>query len=83
MQMGLLLEQYQEENGLYPATLDAITPQLGGSVPVDPFTGESYVYVPSGNSVQLYSVGMNLVDDGGIHHPITADVVWRGRREER
>jgi len=82
MQMGLLLEQYQSQHGSYPGTLDAIAPNLGGSLPVDPFTGEPFHYQPSGDSFLLYSVGGNLTDDGGtIHHPRTGDIIWRGRRE--
>jgi len=82
MQMGLLLEQYQSQHGSYPGTLDAIAPSLGGSLPVDPFTGEPFHYQPSGDSFLLYSVGGNLTDDGAsIHHPLTGDIVWRGQRE--
>jgi hypothetical protein len=82
MQMGLLLEQYKAQNGSYPATLDAIASDLGGSVPVDPFTGEAYRYRPSFDSFLLYSVGMNLVDDGGKHDWREGDIVWRGERKK-
>jgi hypothetical protein len=83
MQMGLLLEQYQAQQGSYPATLDTIAPGLGGSVPVDPFSGEPYHYYPSDDSFQLYGVGRNLTDDGGRHDPREGDLVWRGRKEQR
>jgi len=79
MQMGLLLEQYQAQHGTYPQSLDAISPGLGGELPVDPFTGASYHYRPSDDSFLLYSVGMNLSDDGGAtHHHMTGDIIWRG-----
>ncbi|GEM_PF-1210923 len=79
MQMGLLLEQYEVQHGAYPQSLDAIAPGLGSELPVDPFTGESYHYRPSSDSFSLYSVGMNLSDDGGTPpHYMTGDIIWRG-----
>ncbi len=79
-QMGLLVEQYQAQHGSYPDTLDAIALSLDGSLPIDPFTGDPYHYAPSDDSFQLYSVGINLTDDGGIHHDNwkEGDIVWRG-----
>jgi hypothetical protein len=56
-QMGLSIEQYHARNGTYPATLDAIASDVGGRVPVDPFTGQPYIYKPSGGGFLLYSVG--------------------------
>jgi len=81
IQVGLAIEQYQADHGSYPDSLDAIAPQMGWSMPVDPFTGEPYHYYPSADSFQLYSVGSNLVDDGGTPHPGRGDLVWRGREE--
>jgi len=80
MQIGLLVEQYKARKGSYPATLDAIAADLGGSLPVDPFTGEGYRYKLSGDSFLLYSVGQNCVDDGGAHDPMNGDIVWRGEQ---
>jgi len=81
MQMGLLIEQYHARQGSYPESLDAIAPGLGGELPVEPYTGEPYHYQPSGDSFLLYSVGGNLTDDGGMHHLVTGDIVWRGQHE--
>jgi hypothetical protein len=81
MQMGLVLEQYHAQRGLYPETLDAIAPSLGGSLPADPFTGEPYQYRPSDDGFLLYSVGSNLADNGGRHEYGQGDIVWRGQRE--
>ncbi len=77
-QMGLSIEQYHARNGAYPTTLDAIASDVGGRVPVDPFTGQPYIYKPSGDSFLLYSVGSNAVDDGGKFDYRTGDLVWRG-----
>ena len=81
MQMGLLVEQYQVQQGSCPETLDVIAPGLGGSVPVDPFTGEPYRYEPSGDTFLLYSVGQNMTDDGGTYDSSDGDLVWRGTSE--
>ncbi|MBI5091089.1 MAG: hypothetical protein HZB26_01435 [Candidatus Hydrogenedentes bacterium] len=85
--VGLALELYHAQNGAYPTSLDAIAPILGGHVPVDPFTGQPLGYKPSGQSFVLYSVGQDLVDDGGkpgyndgggLDYR-TGDIVWRAQ----
>ena len=81
MQMGILLEQYRARNGSFPDSLEAIAPELGGSLPVDPFIGSIYHYRLSGDSFVLYSYGRNLVDDGGRHSLWNGDIVWRGEEE--
>jgi len=79
MQLGILIEQYKERTGSLPATLEALAPQLAGSLPVDPFSGRSYHYRPSGGSFVIYSVGLNLRDDGGTAYSSNVpDLVWRG-----
>lgn len=76
MQLGLAVEQYHAQNGAYPASLDAVASELGGSIPVDPFTGQPYLYRVSDGDYLIYSVGQNLVDDGGRDEPIHGDIVW-------
>jgi len=82
--MGLTIERYQADHGSYPETLDAIEPRLGGSMSVDPFTGQPYHYRRSVDSFCLYSVDANLTDDGGIvdsQNVWLGDLVWRGAME--
>ncbi len=81
MHMGLSLEAYYAETGQYPESLNAVALDLGGSVPVDPFTGQPYIYIPGGDAYTLYSVGENQQDDGGRHHYREGDIVWRGVEE--
>lgn len=83
MRMGLSLEAYYAETGSYPESLNAIAGDLGGTVPVDPFTGESYVYRPEGGAFTLYSVGQNQQDDGGRFDYREGDIVWRGIKEKK
>jgi len=73
-QMGLLLEYYQAQHGSHPENLASIRGDLGGELPVDPFSGEPYHYRPSGETFFLYSVGP---DRGGRQ----GDIVWRGEDE--
>ena len=78
MQLGILVEQYRAREGWYPRRLDDIGPHLGGSLPVDPFSGERYHYRPLGETFLLYSIGENRRDDGGTHDYRKGDIVWRG-----
>jgi len=82
MQIGLLVEQYKGRNGSYPDTLDEIASSLGGSVPVDPFSGKGYRYRPLGSTFVLYSISHNRLDDGGTHDYMKGDIVWRGEAKK-
>ena len=81
MQLGILVEQYRTREGYYPDTLDDIASNLGGSVPVDPFSGKKYRYRPLGSVLVLYSIGENRLDDGGTHEYRKGDIVWRGEEK--
>lgn len=62
------LKAYRQQYGKYPDSLDV----FGDSeMVVDPFTGRRFVYRRVGDDFQLYSLGGNGVDDGGVHN-------WRG-----
>lgn len=80
--IGLALEACHAETGAYPENLNAVATDLGGAVPVDPFTGQGYVYLPQGGSFILYSLGENGRDDGGRHDLREGDIVWRGREQQ-
>ncbi len=80
--IGLTLEACHAETGAYPANLNAVGTDLGGAVPVDPFTGQGYVYLPQGDAFILYSLGENGRDDGGRHDFREGDIVWRGREQQ-
>jgi len=73
---ALAVERYRLTHGGYPATLDALVPDILPQVPLDPLDGEPLRYVNDGKRVAVYSVGENLQDDGGSeeevgspHHP--------------
>ena len=81
IQIGILVEQYKAREGYYPDTLDGIASSFGGSVPVDPFSGEKYRYRPLGSVFVLYSIGRNRRDDRGTHDYKKGDIVWRAEEK--
>lgn len=82
-QLGLAVEQFRDATGSLPASLEEVAGNLGGHLPVDPFTGAAYIYRVMGDGFLVYSVGRDLDDDGGVHDPNRADIVWRGIEPER
>lgn len=85
MQIGLTVEQYHAQHGEYPQTLEEIAPALGGALPLDPYTGQNYVYKPHGNDFTLYSARGNIVPPEENRTPRGVDpqgnIVWRDTRE--
>jgi len=75
--IGIAVEKYHSEYGHYPLTLDVVSSDLGGTLPLDPFTGQPYRYVPSADKYLLYSLGPNQIDDGGVNGIQDGDIVWR------
>jgi hypothetical protein len=56
-----MLEHY----GAMPDALGQLEDRLARDAMIDPFSGELLVYRPSDEGWTLYSVGPNLIDDGG------------------
>jgi hypothetical protein len=44
IQLRIAIEQYHAKHGNYPETLDAVADWFGGTLPLDPFTGNPYPY---------------------------------------
>ena len=57
------LQLHRREHGAFPERLDALVPDELEAVPLDPFDGRPFRYDAKRRIV--YSVGKNLVDDGG------------------
>jgi hypothetical protein len=57
------LNLHRLDKGAYPATLDALVPDYLEALPNDPYDGEPFRCSPDKGIV--YSVGLNLKDDGG------------------
>jgi len=62
---GLACRIHKGRTGQYPESLEALVPGLLDEVPIDPFTGKSFVYRRDGEGFIVYSLGSNRKDDGG------------------
>jgi hypothetical protein len=66
IQVEAALYQFKAAKGQYPDSLQEMVPALLKSVPIDPFgQGKPYIYQNKGSSFLLYSVGVDMKDDGG------------------
>jgi hypothetical protein len=63
--LAFALAAYRQEQGSYPAKLDALAPKYLPRVPGDLFSGKVLVYRPTEKGYLLYSVGANGKDEGG------------------
>lgn len=61
----LALRCFQCDRGRLPTTLSELTPEHLPAVLDDPFSGGPLIYRPEGTVFKLYSVGPDLLDDGG------------------
>jgi hypothetical protein len=62
---GLACRLYKNRMGRYPESLEALVPDFLAGIPIDPFTGKSFVYRRKGEGFIVYSLGSNQKDDGG------------------
>lgn len=67
----LALHSYQSEKGAVPGRLQDLVPAYVATIPLDPFNGNPPVYRVGADGYQLYSVGPNRVDDGGMPRRIS------------
>lgn len=72
---GLAAIRFKQEHGAFPPDLQAL--DLANAD--DPFTGKPLIYSTTDRSFTIYSVGVNLVDDGGTKgkDSKSGDEVWR------
>lgn len=62
---AIALELYRRAHGKYPDSLDALTPALLPSVPVDRITGDPVRYRIADGKPLIYSLGADRDNDGG------------------
>ena len=87
VRLGLALEIYRARFGSYPNSLNALVPDILVKLPLDPFTGNSFLYRISEAELAVYSVGENGIDDGGEVwqtrlNPGADDIAWRVPRQD-
>jgi len=68
----IAIERHKRARGEYPVRLESLVPGWLAVLPLDPWSGEPFVYrrlieaVADGRGFVLYSIGANKVDDGGV-----------------
>jgi hypothetical protein len=63
---AVAVARYQRANHeQLPPTLDDLVPAFLPAPPLDPYTGTPLVYHADGDTYKVYSLGVNLQDDGG------------------
>ncbi|HYG74047.1 MAG TPA: hypothetical protein VEK08_03495 [Planctomycetota bacterium] len=77
-EMGVAVAAYRANNGKFPASLEALTPEYLAEIPNDPFDEQPLRYAPAADGVVLYSVGDDLVDDKGVFRDYQGgDIIFR------
>jgi hypothetical protein len=64
-QIGLACKIYKNREGHFPEDINSLVPGILAKEPVDPFTGESFVYSLREDGFIVYSLGSNEQDDEG------------------
>jgi hypothetical protein len=65
--VAIALSAYRGEHSEYPSSLGDLVGTYLGAVPIDPFDGRPFRYIPkpAEDDFVLYAVGRDQVDDGG------------------
>jgi hypothetical protein len=63
---ALAVERYRLAHGQWPESLDSVVPEYLPAAPTDPFDGQPLRFRRLENGLVIYSVGLDLHDDGGI-----------------
>jgi hypothetical protein len=66
LRVGLELEIYAREQGNYPESLAELREWSQQEIPKDPLSGADFIYRRTEGGFEVYSVGWNLQDDGGV-----------------
>lgn len=82
LRLGLAVEQYHGQTGRYPADLQEVRGILGADLPVDPFTGQSFVYHPGADSFELYAQ-MSLASTLPGFTDENGNLSWRHHKEDK
>lgn len=77
--VSLGLQAYKSKYGFYPIDLKEMKKKMRWEVPMDPFSGKPPIYKRQSKGFLLYSIGVNMIDEGGksSNNSATGDIVWR------
>ena len=64
-QIALACKIYMHREGRFPEEIDELVPDLLDEKPVDPLTGNPFIYKLQEDGFVVYSVGSNEKDDEG------------------
>ena len=64
--LAIALEWFKAEKARYPAKLAELAPRYLPTIPADRFSGAELIYRAKDGGYIVYSVGVNLLDDGGV-----------------
>lgn len=65
IRLGAACRIHRIHYGEWPESLGRLVPDILEDLPLDPFTGDPYVYRRGGKGFIVYSLGSNRRDDGG------------------
>ena len=71
-QAALALTIHRAEKGRYPDDLETLR-AAGWDLPLDPFTQQDFRYRREGDGFVVWSLGPNMVDEGGEFSPVVND----------
>ncbi|MCY3021579.1 MAG: hypothetical protein NTW87_21400, partial [Planctomycetota bacterium] len=78
---ALATAAYRAKTGQFPAKLEGLVPDYLAEVPLDPYDEQPLRFRPTASAVTVYSIGEDLVDDGGATESDTGtekgDIVFR------
>ena len=63
--VGLGCKIYKNQEGRFPEKISDLVPEILDKEPLDPFTGNPYIYKLQEHGFIVYSVGSNEIDDEG------------------
>jgi hypothetical protein len=65
IQVLLAIQLFHGDHQRLPQNLSELTPHYLPALPLDPFSGQPFIYRPGAITFELYSVGPDRADDGG------------------
>ena len=63
--IGIACKIYKNIHGDFPDDLAALSPEILEKMPIDPFTGNAFIYKKQASGFIVYSIGNNLKDEEG------------------